>query len=356
MKDNMIDMNNKNIFIKFAQIADKAKTNTSEGNQLSVEDTNFIKEIKNTFGNDPEYSKLIEEIVNAPYGQSKQVVENYFAKLNEQKKEEEKSPEEEIAKVFGVSTDQVKHLYLNNGKEIFYFYSAELGKDIVLENDKKGKMMSEILEEIQNNNEKYQSDNPDTNTNDIMMDTRLNTNMELAMYPPEEVPNHEAEINELNADEIFLLRQLLNNADKLDIKLINIQNLFYIDSNHEVKEITFDMDFKPTIASPTDEANADSAGEIKENDEMVEDNNLSSVPSDISSETNDESNELDDMFNMEEEEKDDNIDANKKEEKKEQENVKKLVFYKENGGFVTITLLVVALSSIIALLILLFTH
>ena len=244
-------------FIRFANIADRVKGQNEEGKQLiTLEEKAFAEELIEKMMNNPEYRELLEKIINAPQGDALPMVEEFFQE--EKEKEMEGKPEEEqIAEVFGVSANQIKHLYLKNGKEIFSFYSPSLGRDIVLENSKKGKSITEILKELQEESDKYQSDNPEENSNDIMMDERLKSNIELPMYPPKEVEQHMAEVEALTPQEQTLLDHLITHAEELDIKLINIENLIYIDNNHEIKEITFDKDFKPVTSSPEGERNTE---------------------------------------------------------------------------------------------------
>ena len=250
----MNDMDAKAQMLKFAMIADKVKEQIIDGkNRITVEDKNYAEMIMEKYKNNPEYKALLEKILNAPQGQSIQVVQEYF---KEKQQQIEKKPEEEqIAKVFGVSADQIKHLYLKNGKQIFSFYSPDLGRDVVLENGRKGKTLTEVLKEIQESNEKYQSDDPNENSKDIMMDERLKSNLELPMYPPKEIGQHMGEIESLSANEKKLLKYLVDHAEQLDIKGINITNLIYIDHNHQIKEISFDKNFNPVTGSPEGEDN-----------------------------------------------------------------------------------------------------
>ena len=272
----MEDLNNKQEFIRFAQIIDVIKENKSDkGFQISFSDMSYISQIINKYMSDPIYLELLNKIMNASRGEEIKIIEEFYKEqaLKEQKNEK---PEEEIARAFGISADRISHLFLKNGKEIFHFYSEELKKDVVLENGKKGKSIDEALKEIQENNEKYTSDNPEENANNIMMDERLNNNLELNMYSPDEVMNHTAEISSLTEYEKTLLMYLLKNQEELKIKEINIENLFYITDNHEIKEIVFNKDFKPVVESPqgenntNEEVNQDSTEIVEEEKEEKE--------------------------------------------------------------------------------------
>ena len=325
--DSMEMLEKKEQFIRFAQIFEKIKDPNMGGiRQVSLEDKIYLEKIKDKFINSPTYRELLEKIMNAPQGESYQVIEEFYAKRQKEdnKPEEHKPEEEQIAKVFGVSADQIKHLYLKNGKEVFCFYSSSLGKDIVLENNKKGKSISEVLKELQEQDEKYQSDDPSENSKDIMMDERLKSNMELKMYPPSEIPSHTAEIASLTAPQKILLNHLLKHAEELDIKVINIENLIYINNSHELKEITFDKNFNPVTETPAGEEPPTSEDETEKSEE---ENTTSNTEQNEKT-----SNELSDMF------MDDNETKTNQMEKQEKKGIVKKLIYTTNqdkAGYVT---------------------
>lgn len=60
-------------------------------------------------------------------------IEEYFRQERTNKREEEA-----IAKTFGIDISKIKHQFLQNGKELFIFYSDYLGQNVVLENKKEG--------------------------------------------------------------------------------------------------------------------------------------------------------------------------------------------------------------------------
>ena len=316
----MEELQLKEQLIKFASIADRVKgQNVSQEQLITPEEKTFAEDLIEKMKKNPEYLKLLEKIINVPQGQSLQVVEEFYQNKSE---EIEKEPEEEqIAKVFGVSADQIKHLYLKNGKEIFSFYSPTLGRDVVLENSKKGKSITEILKELQEESDKYQSEDPNENSSDIMMDERLKSNIELPMYPPTEVEQHIAEVEALTPQEQTLLEHLLTHVEELDIKLINIENLIYIDNNHQIKEITFDKDFNPVTSSPEGEKNT----EIEEDSD---------------------SKEVDSMMSENTEEKEEQNEIDKKDNKK-------LVYYNpDEFGYATNLVFIIAATCIIIISIL----
>ena len=354
----MEELSNKEEFIKFAQIIEKMKNqNNNEGIQLSIEEKTFLMQIKEKYAENPKYMELIKKVMDSSKGEAVQVVQNFYNLEKEQKKDEDKDTEEKIAKVFGVSADQIKHLYLANKKEVFAFYSEELGKDVVLENNKTGKSITEVLREIQDSDEKYQTDNPSENANDIMMDERLKSNLELDMYPPKEVLDHTSEIERLTENEKSLLSHLVNHAEELNIKGINIENLIYITNDHEIKEIVYDNEFKPVIDSPTGEDTSSEVETVEKETETI-DSSFGEVDGmDSSDEMSDSFGEVDSMDSSDDIHDmldDDEAMKRKKEEeeKKERENkdVKKLVLIKpDERGFAAVIGLLAMITIIISL-------
>lgn len=338
----------KDKFIQYAKIVDLLKENSGKENiSLSIVDYDIIKEIKDAYKNNPKYAALINKIINAKEGEAVQVVEDYY---NEVERQNDMNPEEEISKVFGISVDKINHLYLKNGKELFFFYSDYLERDVVLENNKKGKSIVDILKDIQDSDEKYQSDNPSENANNIMMDERIKSNIELDMYSPNEVLNRVNEIDSLTQDEKRLLNYLLKNAIKLDIKSINVENLFYITNNHEIKEITYNMDFKPVVSS------LDREDTTAKEEFFNEDSNSNEEINSMLQDSNEDSNSNEDIDNMlQDSNEDNNEDSNENTNNldKEKEAVKKLVLVNSSDkGFAGYLGLIAALSTIIALAIL----
>ena len=298
----------KSKLLKFAQIIENLKSQgSSKEIQISLEDQTYLEQIRDTYIDKKEYFELINNIMNAPLGESISIV-NDFYKNKEKEDIEEKTTEEEISKTFGVDPSKIQHLFLKNGKEIFYFYSFELEKDIILENSNRGKSLTDILEENQASSKKYQLDNEENNTNQIMMDE---------------------DINYLNENEKKLLNYLLRNKEKLDIKSINIENLIYITNNHEIKEISFDKDFNPTISSPESEENDSSENQEDEKND-------------------DSSDELNDMIN---DSNNENENDNENENEGTKENNRQYVFTKKNeGGFIRYVELLILLTSILTIL------
>ena len=205
---------------------------------------------------DPQYSDLITSIIDLSYDDAKKKLDDFFNK----NKVNSTSNEEQIAEVFGVSTDNIEHIFLKNGVQVFKFYSAVLGRDVVLENNVRGKSLSDILSDYQQKYaEKYTSVNDAENSNDILMDIRLNSDIEMKLFSLDEVRSQVSEISSLNEEQLELLNYLLNNADSFNINLINISNLFFITNDHKLMEITYDKNHKPIVGEPNGELEHDNA-------------------------------------------------------------------------------------------------
>ena len=214
---------------------------------------------------------LLKRIHALPDSERMNAVDEYFSKKAEKEEEPEKSEEEEIAKTFGVDVNKIEHKYLNNGNEIFSFYDANLGRQVILENNKKGKSLTEYLKEIQDKNEKYQTENSEANTNDILRDESNEENIELKMYTKEEILSNE--LGNMNNKDIAKLNYLLRNYERLRIKGINLENLIYIDEDNKIHEAIINEKQEVVVATPDDANYSDSAYEQNEVDNSNEDSN-----------------------------------------------------------------------------------
>lgn len=278
--------------------------------KLTSEDRDIIKYMKDFISNNPEYSDINEKIIDLNGDEEK--IDELIDSYTENKTDKiEKSEEEQISKAFNIGVEDIEHLYLNGGKKIFYFYSESLGRDVVLENTKNGKNLVDILDEIRTNN-----DDSYSSQDYLIQDSNIN-NIEMDMHSPEEIINNRNLIGSLNDGELNLLRYLIENANNLDIKSINIENLFYITNDHKIKEISYDMNYKPIIGGP------ENMGDVEN------ENNTQEM-------TSDEQADLNDMFSDSENKNDINKQEDENTEDKNKENsnkmkVMKITNYSENG-------------------------
>lgn len=315
-------MINRENIIKYGRLVNKIIT---DGNYKLTDDDNMIlKYMKDLIREDPKYADLAENIINAN-GDEEQVQQFLNSYLKE-KDDVEKNEEEQIAEVFNISVNDIEHLYLNGGKKIFHFYSNELGRDVVLENVKDGKKLDEVLEELKSQNNE---DNPEmkTDSTDLLMANSRVGNLEMNMYSPEQIINNKDITQLINENDLLLVKYLVSNAERLDIKLINLDNLFYITNDHKIKEITFDKDFKPVVSDPEYERNL--------NDKYIDDTSMNEKMSfqDTDTEKMEDNSDLDNMLSDTTEE-----DKKKEEEEKkrnELENKAKVLKLEntENSGF-----------------------
>ena len=264
--------------------------------KLTNEDNEIINYMKELIKKDPKYSDINDKIINSNGDQNKidELIDSY---TKDDMQNNEKTEEEQISEVFDIPVGDIEHLFLNGGKKIFHFYSESLGRDVVLENTTNGKSLVDVLNDLKNDKDNFD------NSQDYLMQETNSNNMEMVMYTPEEILNNRNLVSSLNDSDLNLLGHLVDNADRLNIKLINVENLFYITNDHKIKEISYDMNYKPIVGGPEYEAN-------------VENENISQEV------TNEDNSDLSDMFSG----ADDNNDE------KEQENENKNEKNKENSG------------------------
>ena len=263
----------KETFIKYVEMLHRFEQLSKE--ELSIYsntvETSVITDIRRLVENNSELMDLLKRIHALPDSERMNAVDEYFSKKAEKEEEPEKSEEEEIAKTFGVDVNKIEHKYLNNGNEIFSFYDANLGRQVILENNKKGKSLTEYLKEIQDKNEKYQTENSEANTNDILRDESNEENIELKMYTKEEILSNE--LGNMNNKDIAKLNYLLRNYERLRIKGINLENLIYIDEDNKIHEAIINEKQEVVVATPDDANYSDSAYEQNEVDNSNEDSN-----------------------------------------------------------------------------------
>lgn len=259
-------MVNKNRLLDYARLINKIMKNGDY--RLNDNDKETIRYIRELIKKNPNFSDLSDKLIDANGDEEKIriIIDSYDDTIQ---KEDKESEEEQIASVFNVSTSGIQHLFLNGGKEVFYFYSESLGRDVVLENTKNGKSLTDILSELKNDNE-IDSFN---DSKDDLVDESLRSNLEVELYSPNEIKNNNDLAMSLNHNELILLNYLIKNADSLDIHLINVENLFYITSDHKIKEITFDRNYKPVVSEPEYEKNVENNNASNEEQDNLRDNN-----------------------------------------------------------------------------------
>lgn len=237
-------------FNKYLKILDRIDVATENNEILSFspEEREVVRRVQVAAGNNSELGELLGKIKDSSSAERAKIVDEFFNSNSNTKSEEN-----EIAKVYGVDPRNINFKRLNSGKEIFSFFDFKLNRLVVLENNKNGKSLVEYLEEIQNENEQYQSTDDLGNANSIMDDQRKKTSMEMQMISLNEIGKHQAEVDELSDEDKQKLQFLMANADQLGVRMINIENLIYSDSNNNIKEVVFDKDRKVAVADPESE-------------------------------------------------------------------------------------------------------
>ncbi len=224
----------------------------------------IIQEILEKSNEDPTFKEWIEKIKSAPLEERFKVLEEYYLS-----QKEEKTEEETIAQVFGVSIDKVQHKYLENGKEIFAFYDERLQREILLENEAKGTTLKERLLELQQEQNDFQTKDEEKNTHNILMNERNTKDLELEMHTKDEIKNHPDLLSNLDHKTILIVNYLIDHYEDLNIKSINLDNCIYLDNNNEIFEVTMNNDKEITVSSPKDEKSSTKSfqqEEVKEDD------------------------------------------------------------------------------------------
>lgn len=214
-------------------------------------DSSLIHFVEEKAYDNPELSELLKEIKSLSPSERATYVNQYF---NDQEANNNisnsSSEEDQIANTFGVDVKDIQHLFLENGHEIFVFYYSEWNRNVVLENSNEGQSLSEQMKSIQEENEKYQSEDEELNAKNIMSEEFVKGNMELEFYTKEELENHSSLIESLGEEDKEKLRYLLKNYSELNIQGINVTNMIYIDKDGEIHEATLDENKHVYITKP----------------------------------------------------------------------------------------------------------
>ena len=334
-------MNNvdKELLVKFSEIIKKYKIDSLNGNEIieSEKDKEILDQVSFLTSQNNEYQVIVNQLLYAQPNEIDNLINNFF----ENKQENELSEEEEISNLYGVSESSIKRLHLNNGNELFQFYSPDVGKVIVLENGRKGESLLSQLQKYQSLKTEYQTENENNNSKNILMDIRKDSNLELSFYPVSDIRNHQEEIDNLSDDSFRLLQYIMLNATDLDVQLINLENLVYLDSNNNMREVIFDMDHNPSVSIPRGE----------ESDDTNTYNSFVDSPSEASS-------DIDDMLSNDVVDEDDYSVQEKEapEEKNNNNKVYQLTRDNNQSGFVSNAIVIIGLIVVYFLVVCLFLY
>lgn len=244
---------NKERIIRYVEIVNQMERAIDKGEnyKLSDDEKSFIREMQGEIANDEELRKQLEKI----FALSPEERLEYINKNNDndEKIEETDSVEEAIAKTFDVDIGSINHHFLQNGKEIFSFYSNLLGRNIVLESESEGKSLVDVLKDLQ---EEVSNDQENNKGEDILLDESKRKNIEVPMYTKDEILNNPIVFDSLDEDDEIKLNYLLDNYESLQIEGIDIVNMIFIDKSGKIKEATLTKDGNVMIAEPLSEASS----------------------------------------------------------------------------------------------------
>lgn len=207
--------------------------------KFTTEQINLIQRVQNEAQVNIELSNLISNTLISSEQERMNALNKY---LKDQENKKEIKEEEIISKTYGIDISNIQHKYLDNGKEIFYFYDIKLGRNIVLENQKNGISLVEQLKEMQIENEKFQTGTDIQNTNQMLKEKQNKENIEIKMIPLNEINNHMNEIQTKNATDLHKIDYLIKNAERIGLSYINIENIIGIDKYGKIIEVTYDKE------------------------------------------------------------------------------------------------------------------
>ena len=208
--------------------------------QFTNIELNIINRVQQEANNNPLLGQFLENIKNVNEIERINLLNAY---LNEEELKKQGEKEEEvIASTYGIDISKIEHKYLENGKEIFYFYDMKLGRNVILENKKEGMTLVEQLKQMQAQNQKFQTGTDEQNTNEMLNEQQNKENIEMKLISLNELQNHMNEIQNMSIEEAQKLNFLIRNSDQLRINYINIENLVGIDIYGKLLEVRYDKE------------------------------------------------------------------------------------------------------------------
>ena len=208
--------------------------------QFTNIELNIINRVQQEANNNPLLGQFLENIKNVNEIERINLLNAY---LNEEELKKQGEKEEEvIASTYGIDISKIEHKYLENGKEIFYFYDMKLGRNVILENKKEGITLVEQLKKMQAQNQKFQTGTDEQNTNEMLNEQQNKENIEMKLIPLSELQNHMNEIQNMSVEEAQKLNFLIRNSEQLRINYINIENLVGIDIYGKLLEVRYDKE------------------------------------------------------------------------------------------------------------------
>ena len=224
-------------FIFYLKMLNEFQTKQERNEELNFteEQLHLIATVNELVKNNAELKK----IVDIPLDERIKYVEEY-----QKKKEKAIGTDEDtkaIQEAFGFDISKIENKRLDSGVEIFKFYSPKLERVVVLEN-RKDMSLAEQLKEKQAFNEEFQTADDKTNTNKMLEEERLNNDIELKMIYVDDIDKYSHLVNSMSEENRKKLNYLVSHANELGVQKINIENLFYLDQEDNIREVVYDKE------------------------------------------------------------------------------------------------------------------
>jgi len=169
--------------------------------------------------------------------------------MNEEEKKQEttdstEQQKEDVAKIFGISLNNIEHVVLPNKKEYFKFVSPTDKTVRMIENRRDGENLSQQFKKLQKEMSFSQSDNEMENAR-ALFDFHLKyLNTELNLIPIKEFKenrqNYRYLLDALDEGKRKAVRALLEGVTTHGLTYINIENAIAIDNNNKVISAEYD--------------------------------------------------------------------------------------------------------------------
>ena len=276
---------NKDLLEKYISILDKEQkdyTNDDYQTKYMVEnDSNlneFVRSIKSVSSTNDRYN----------------ILNNYIKQEELAKKSEEEKIKEALKKEFGIDLTNIDHMKLQSGIDIISFYDNRLGRKRLIDYSY-AKSLTEEFTNIQNNNVNFQTEDYESNSNQIAeQEANKNSKRELNMIDINRAKNNYFDlvnrIKNQDPTKIQCVNELINEADKRNIKYINFENMVALDEDNNIIE-SFYNEKTEKVELETPEKISTSVDKV-DNEEKIKD--------EISNIENNEtdSNEMDNNFDV----------------------------------------------------------
>jgi len=257
-----------NDLLRYIEIVNEMERAADKGEnfKLSEDERFFIRKMQSVISQDEKLRKIVEDLFTMAPEERLEYLKNLEEKKDE-KIEVTDDVEDAISKVFGIDTSDINHHFLDNGREIFSFYSSLLGRNVVLESGKKGLSLLDQLKSLQDEANQYENDK-EVEADDILLDEAKRSDIELEMLTKDEIYSSASIFQSLDEEDLKKLNYLLVHYEELQIQGINVENMIFIDKDGKIKEITLSKDGVVTIGEPKSESSSDRY----EEDSLQEDN------------------------------------------------------------------------------------